>query len=53
MALIEPYYPKAGGGRKPHPLKTMLRVYLAAGILQVINGYLQETGLVAAPRHHR
>lgn len=25
VALIEPHYPKAGGGRKPYPLKTMLR----------------------------
>lgn len=97
VALIEPYYPKAGGGRKPYPLQTMLRIHLlqnwfslsdpameealyeitpmrqfarltlsapipedttimkfrhllekhqlAAGILQVINGYLQDKGL--------
>ncbi|KPX99877.1 MULTISPECIES: IS5 family transposase [Pseudomonas syringae group] len=97
VALIEPYYPKAGMGRKPYPLETMLRIHLlqnwfslsdpameealyemtsmrqfarltlsapipedttvmnfrhllekhrlAAGILQVINGYLQDKGL--------
>lgn len=97
VALIEPYYPKAGGGRKPYPLETMLRIHLlqswfslsdpameealyeitpmrqfarltlsapipedttimkfrhllekhqlAAGTLQVINGYLQDEGL--------
>ena len=28
MALIEPPYPKAGGGRKPYPLDTMLRIHL-------------------------
>ncbi|WP_062362572.1 IS5/IS1182 family transposase [Pseudomonas mosselii] len=28
VALIEPYYPKAGGGRKPYPLETMLRIHL-------------------------
>ncbi|WP_265532370.1 IS5 family transposase [Pseudomonas saponiphila] len=28
LALIEPYYPKAGGGRKPYPLETMLRIHL-------------------------
>jgi IS5 family transposase len=26
-ALIEPYYPKAGKGRQPVGLRTMLRVY--------------------------
>ncbi len=28
VALIEPYYPKASGGRKPYPLETMLRIHL-------------------------
>jgi IS5 family transposase len=28
LALIEPYYPKASGGRKPYPLDTMLRIHL-------------------------
>ncbi|QJQ11444.1 IS5 family transposase [Pseudomonas putida] len=97
MALIEPHYPKAGGGRKPYPLETMLRIHLlqnwfslsdpameealyeitskrqfarltlsapipedttimnfrhllekhqlAAGILEIINNYLQDKGL--------
>jgi len=27
MALIEPVYPKAGGGRRPYPLETMLRIH--------------------------
>lgn len=97
VGLIEPHYPKAGGGRKPYPLETMLRIHLlqnwfslsdpameealceitpmrqfarltlsapipedttimkfrhllekrqlAARILQVINGYLQDKGL--------
>jgi len=26
--LIELFYPKAGGGRKPYPLETMLRIHL-------------------------
>lgn len=28
LALIEPYYSKAGGGRKPYPLETMLAAKL-------------------------
>lgn len=28
MALIEPWYPKAGKGRRPYPLRTMLRIHL-------------------------
>lgn len=27
LALIEPHYPKAGRGRRPLPLETMLRIY--------------------------
>jgi IS5 family transposase len=27
LALIEPHYPKAGRGRRPYPLATMLRIY--------------------------
>jgi IS5 family transposase len=27
-SLIEPNYPKAGGGRRPYPLATMLRIHL-------------------------
>jgi IS5 family transposase len=28
LALIEPYYPKAGGCRKLYPLANMLRIHL-------------------------
>jgi len=27
LVLIEPYYPKSGNGRRPHPLEVMLRIY--------------------------
>jgi IS5 family transposase len=27
LELIEPHYPKAGGGRQPHPMERMLRIY--------------------------
>jgi IS5 family transposase len=28
LALIEPHYPKAGNGRRPYPMETMLRIHL-------------------------
>lgn len=28
LALIEPVYPKAGQGRRPYPIKTLLRIHL-------------------------
>ncbi len=28
LVLIEPFYPKAGNGRPPYPLETMLRIHL-------------------------
>lgn len=27
LGVIEPIYPKAGNGRRPYPLDTMLRIY--------------------------
>ena len=27
VAVIEPVYPKAGNGRRPYPLETMLRIH--------------------------
>ncbi len=27
VAVIEPHYPKAGNGRRPYPLETMLRIH--------------------------
>lgn len=27
LAVIEPVYPKAGNGRRPYPLETMLRIH--------------------------
>lgn len=27
VALSEPHYPKADGGRKPYPLETLLRIH--------------------------
>ncbi len=33
-ARIEPFYPKAGRGRRPYPLSVMLRVHWVAAVLQ-------------------
>lgn len=27
LAVIEPVYPKAGNGRRPYPLETMVRIH--------------------------
>ena len=27
LAVVEPYYPKAGNGRRTYPLETMLRIH--------------------------
>lgn len=27
LEVVEPFYPKAGNGRHPYPLETMLRIY--------------------------
>lgn len=27
LAVIEPFYPKAGNGRRPYPLETMFRIH--------------------------
>jgi len=33
-ALIEPYYPKPGNGRRPKELEKMLRIYFLAAVVQ-------------------
>jgi len=33
--LIEPYYPKAGNGRPPKELQTMLRIYFLPAVVQL------------------
>jgi IS5 family transposase len=45
LALIEPYYPKAGpkGGRPPMPLETMLRVYFLQNWYALSDPMAEET----------
>lgn len=42
VALIEPHYPKAGGGRKPYPLETMLRIHLLQNWFSLSSPAMEE-----------
>ena len=42
VALIEPHYPKAGGGRKPYPLETMLRIHLLQNWFSLSDPAMEE-----------
>ncbi|MEX0295714.1 transposase [Pseudomonas putida] len=42
VALIEPHYPKAGGGRKPYPLESMLRIHLLQNWLSLSDPAMEE-----------
>ncbi len=42
VALIEPRYPKAGGGRKPYPLETKLRVHLLQNVFSLSDPAMEE-----------
>lgn len=43
LSLIEPFYPKAGGGRKPYPLETMLRIHLQQNWFSLSDQAMEET----------
>lgn len=42
LGLIEPFYPKAGGGRKPYPLETMLRIHLLQNWFSLSDPAMEE-----------
>jgi IS5 family transposase len=42
LALIEPYYPKAGNGRRPYPLAVMLRIYFLQQWYQISDPGAEE-----------
>ena len=42
VALIEPYYLKAGMGRKPYPLETMLRIHLLQNWFSLSDPAMEE-----------
>ena len=42
LGLIEPFYPTAGGGRKPYPLETMLRIHLLQNWFSLSDPAMEE-----------
>ncbi|RMQ37054.1 Transposase [Pseudomonas ficuserectae] len=42
LGLIQPFYPKAGGGRKPYPLETMLRIHLLQNWFSLSDPAMEE-----------
>lgn len=42
LALIEAHYPKAGGGRRPYPLETMLRIHLLQNWFSLSDPAMEE-----------
>lgn len=42
LGLIEPFYLKAGGGRKPYPLETMLRIHLLQNCFSLSDPAMEE-----------
>jgi IS5 family transposase len=42
LGLIEPFLPKAGGGRKPYPLETMLRIHLLQNLFSLSDPAMEE-----------
>ena len=49
LALIEPLYPKAGNGRPPYPLATMLRVHLMQNWFGLSDPGMEEALYEIAP----
>ncbi|WEN15592.1 IS5 family transposase [Rhodanobacter sp. AS-Z3] len=49
LALIEPVYPKAGKGRRPYPIKTMLRVHLMQNWFGYSDPTMEEALYEVAP----
>jgi len=49
LALIEPVYPKAGNGRRPYALKTMLRIHLMQNWYSYSDPAMEEALYEIAP----
>jgi IS5 family transposase len=42
MTAIEPFYPKAGNGRRPYPLETMLRIHCMQHWYNLSDGAMED-----------
>lgn len=42
-ALIERFYPKAGNGRRPYPLATMLRIHFMQNLYNMSDPAMEDT----------
>ena len=51
-ALIEPHYPKAGGGRRPYPLSSMLRTHLMQNWFGFSDPAMEEALYEITPLRH-
>lgn len=51
LGLIEPVYPKAGHGRRPYPVATMLRVHLMQNWFGYSDPAMEEALYEVAPLH--
>jgi IS5 family transposase len=40
--VIEPFYPKAGNGRRPYPLETMLRIHCVQHWYNLSDGAMED-----------
>lgn len=49
LALVEPVYPKAGKGRRPYPMKTMLRIHLLQNWFGYSDPAMEEALYEVAP----
>ena len=51
-SLIEPHYPKAGGGRRPYPLAAMLRTHLMQNWFGLSDPAMEEALYEITPLRH-
>jgi IS5 family transposase len=52
LALIEPHYPKAGRGRHPYPIATMLRIHLMQNWFGLSDPGMEEALYEITPMRH-
>ncbi|WP_407298224.1 transposase [Klebsiella quasipneumoniae] len=45
VEVIEPFYPKAGNGRRPYPLETMLRIHCMQHWYNLSDGAMEDASV--------